>query len=176
MASDRRRLRARDEHHRAVERFAAAALRLEAPAWTAPWRPGAWSSAEITQHVIQSYEIAERELSGGAGAKPRVGPVVSTVLRWVLLPHVLFHRNLPRAKAPVETDPSGYPGDPSEAIEALRSCAATFEMRVLDPMLPRDRRLRHPYFGPLGPVQALRLLSLHTEHHARQVEVVAARK
>ena len=43
--------------------------------------------------------------------------------------------------------------------------------------LRRGLRLSHPFFGPLRPLAALRLLTVHTAHHARQLqrEAVAGR-
>src|SRR5690606_11060307 len=123
------------------------------------------SPAQVTQHVIQAYEVASSELAGGPGPKARVGPVMSTLLRWFLLPHVLFHRNLPKASAPVETRPTGFPAEPRTAVTRLRELATAVEALAGTPDAPSTMKRRHSYFGPLTPHQALRLMSLHTEHH-----------
>ena len=65
MSIDRRRRKARDEHQRALDRYSTAAHRLEEPAWSTPRQGGAWSPAQITQHVILCYDVALSDLSGG---------------------------------------------------------------------------------------------------------------
>lgn len=169
MISDRRIGKAREEHRKALEGYSRSALRLSDEEWLAPRSGGGWSPAAITEHLILAYDVALRQISGGEGATPIVGPIRATLLRWVLLPHILFHRTLPKTRAPRETHPEGVSGPPEAAVQRLRETAARFEQLALDPVRISARSLHHPYFGCITSFQFLRLSAVHIEHHGRQL-------
>jgi hypothetical protein len=160
------------EHERALYRYRERIERLSPELWRQRRPGGGWSPAEITQHLILSYEIALRNLRGGPAPERLAGPVSSTLLRWFLLPHIFFHRTLPRSRAPREARPSGEPGSPTEALERMRELGAELAEAALSPETDR-KRLRHPYFGPISPYQFLRLTTVHLDHHGRQVGELA---
>lgn len=162
--------RALRENRSAVDDFAATSAALPPSDWLRPIAPGRWTPAQIAEHVVLTYEVAARARAGGEPLRPRVGPLFQRVLRWVLLPHILFHRSFPvRAVAPREVRPS-------EGIDQ-----AAVGARLAEAMARAERAfvgegrdvMDHPYFGPLGGARLLRLAAVHTEHHRRQLEGLA---
>ena len=160
------------EHRAAVDRFLETTARVPAERWSLPLAEGKWSPAQVAEHVALFYEQALSELGGGEPMRRRVGRAMETVLRWVVLPHILFHRTIPVAvHAPRQLRPSEA-GAPREGFEArLRAAVERFERE-----LARDgtHRVTHPYFGRLALPRAMRFAAVHTEHHARQMDPVAA--
>ncbi len=172
MVSTRRLQKAREEHRKALDGYSHSALAVPFPLWSTPRQDGGWSPAEVTEHLILGCDAVYRELAGGPGMAPRVGPVGASFLRWFLLPHILFHRTLPKSSAPRETRPESVPGSPEAAIERLRNAAGRFEEAALDPSRVDVRSLSHPYFGRVTPFQLLRLSAVHIEHHRRQLDAI----
>lgn len=161
------------QHRSALDEYVAAARALDADAWTRPRAEGAWSAAEITDHLTLAYDALLRELGGEAGMKPKLTRVHRAVLRWVLLPHILFHRTFPvRARAPRETRPSAG-REREEAIAHLLARGEEFERRAWEARASGPDRLSHPYFGSVPLAKGVRFCAVHLDHHRRQVESVA---
>jgi hypothetical protein len=162
---------AADEHRIALATFLDSAERLPAAAWSRPPAPGKWSPAEVAEHLSLSYEALLAELEKGTPMAVRLPAWRVALLRWVLLPHILFHRSFPlRAPSPREVRPGAAPAERDPALARLRGLGERFE-HALD----RARRagggwVTHPYFGRVPPVKALRFCAVHVEHHRRQVE------
>jgi DinB superfamily len=164
-----------DEHRVALAAFHDAAERVPASAWQTPRAPGKWSPAQIAEHLALAYEAMLGELRGGPAMKPRAKPWQQTVFRWVVLPHVLFHRSIPRASSPREMRPPETGPDRAAVLHRLAQRADEME-RELD----RARRagggyLTHPYFGPVPPLKLLRFAGVHLDHHRKQLGVGAPR-
>lgn len=162
---------AADEHRVAVATFLEAAERVPAGGWATPSAPGKWSPAQIAEHMALVYEALLRELAGEAAMAARLPPLRQKVLRWVLLPHILFHRSFPvRARAPRETRPGDAHPDRSTVLARLREMAERFEHELDRARATGDAHLTHPYFGSVPPVKTLRFCAVHLEHHRRQLE------
>ena len=159
------------EHRAAVDRFVETTARVPAARWSLPLEEGKWSPAQVAEHVALFYEHVLSELAGGEPVRRRMGRAMETMLRWVVLPHILFHRTLPvRVHAPRQVRPSDA-GTGREGFEArLRDAVERFERELA---LDSSRRLTHPYFGRLTLPRAMRFAAVHTEHHARQLEPAA---
>jgi len=159
--------RASEEHRNAVRGFAATARGLAPEAWSRPRAPGKWSPAQVAEHLVLAYEVIGRELDGGEGARIVVTGWRQRVLRWVVLPHVLFHRSFPlRAVSPRETRPHEASADRAAVLERMCTLADRVEHGLA---ARRDARLTHPYFGPVPALTALRFCAVHVEHHRRQI-------
>lgn len=162
------------QHRVALEEYVAVARALDAEAWTRPRAAGAWSPAEITDHLTLAYDALLRELRGEAGIRPKLTRAHRAVLRWVLLPHILFHRTFPiRAKAPREIRPSAG-RERDEALALLAARGEEFERRAREIASAGPARVTHPYFGSVPLLKGIRFVAVHTDHHRRQVEEVAA--
>ena len=151
-----------------MDGFLLTAVAIPPDAWYLPLRPGGWTPAQVAEHVVLAYEVFVGPLAGDPPMKRIASPAMQRILRWFLIPHVLFHRSFPvRARAPGEVTPDG-PGIPQNSLEPrLRSASDRVDGDI---RVSSVRRIIHPYFGPLPLRRALRFIAVHTEHHQRQLE------
>jgi hypothetical protein len=167
---------AADEHDEAIAAYLDAAGALPDDAWTRPWAEGKWTPAEVTEHVTRGYEVLLGELRDGEPMRLRMASWQRTLSRWIILPHILFHRSFPiRAPAPREVRPGPPRAPRDEALRALREAAEAFAAALSAARGRPGAGLTHPYFGKVEPVRALRFVAIHTEHHRRQIERAAKR-
>jgi uncharacterized damage-inducible protein DinB len=166
--------RALREHREALDRLLDTIEATDDATWEKPRGLDGWSPAQIAEHLVLAYEAVLRDLSGAGSMRPRLGPWYQRLMRWFLLPHILFHQSIPlRSRAPREVRPcdGGVPRD--EADQRLSELARRVELD-LESALELDRYLTHPYFGPISPLQTLRFCAAHLEHHRRQILEVQA--
>lgn len=162
--------RAVREHAVALSSLLEAIGAADERAWSAPREDGAWNPAQLAEHLALTYEAALRELGGGEGIRLRLRGAHRALLRWVLLPHMLFHRTLPvRARSPREVRPEGSGVEQGVVAERLRRVGAEFEAAVVEAGRTGAPGLTHPYFGRLTPERTLRFVAVHMEHHTRQL-------
>jgi len=155
------------EHHAARDALLATLQSCPADAWNRPRAQGKWSPAETVEHLALAYRAILADLAGKPIVRRRAGPLMTFLLRSLLLPHVLFHRTFPvRVTAPRETRPVGALPQPPDAAREFRELADRVERELAT---AGDHRVMHPYFGPLDATTALRLCSVHIEHHQRQI-------
>jgi hypothetical protein len=167
---DPRWIAAADEHRVAVAAYLESADGLDEGAWKRPWATGKWTPAQITEHLTLSYEALLAELCEGRAMALKMTPWRRRLSRWIILPHILFHRSFPlRVPAPREIRPGPPRAGQKEALRALEQLAERFEERLQDAYLSGGGGLTHPYFGPVDPVRGLRFVAVHLEHHRRQV-------
>jgi hypothetical protein len=171
----RRRWRAaRQAHHDAVYAFARTALAIPEDRWHAARGEGKWSPAQETLHVARAYEVAIDEVETGVAMRPRVKPGRARLLRWFYLPYLLRTGRFPAVAAPVEMRPNEVEVEffgPTVLVERVceRAMACEEALERADELRP-GVRLTHPYFGALRPLPVLRLLTVHTAHHTRQLQ------
>ncbi|HEX5635109.1 MAG TPA: DinB family protein [Gemmatimonadales bacterium] len=169
--SDRRWEAVQAEHAAAVRDFVESLRRVPASGWQHAARERAWTPAGVALHVIRSYEVGCRGAAGDGGMRLMVPPARARVARTLFLPIILATGRFPPARAPRETVPEVGEAaalGQEEAIARLVRTAdeAASALRRAD--APGSRVLvTHAYFGPLEPRRVLRLLSVHTRHHAR---------
>jgi hypothetical protein len=158
------------DHAAAVKQFREAARRWESSTWTQPLAPGKWSPAEVTSHVTEAYQTLRTELGGGAGMRLLGSPLQRWVLRRTLLPRLCRGKPFPPGvRAPRETRPREVEEDLALALSKLDTLAMAFAQELTTQAAARKVRLTHAYFGSLSARQGLRLLIVHTRHHARQL-------
>ena len=162
-------------HSAAVEEFLHTAHQIGADRWTQPTAPGKWSPAEITSHLIESYQTLRSELAEGTGMGLRLGPVRRWVLRRTMLPRILATGIFPEgARAPREIRPRDVQPDPRIALDRLSTEADAMIQELSDRTRTGRVRLTHAYFGRMSARQGLTLVTVHTRHHARQLAAVTA--
>jgi hypothetical protein len=155
------------EHWEAINGFLEAAAAVPPEQWDVPLGPGRWSPAQQAEHILRTYNVALDQVRTGSTMRRRAGPVVQRLLRWFLLPHLIFHRSLPlRATAPREVVPSDAGLRQEELPVLLGGAAAEVELEFA-----RTHRthLVHAYFGPIELRRGLRFLAAHTDHHRKQL-------
>src|SRR4051812_18473221 len=117
-----------EEHRAALAAFLDAAEQLRDDAWRAPWGAGKWTRAQVAEHLSLSYEAALREIATGQGLRVRVTGARQRILRWVLLPHILFHRSLPlRVVSPREARPAEVTAPRAQVLRRLRELGERYE-------------------------------------------------
>ncbi|HSU14707.1 DinB family protein [Longimicrobium sp.] len=159
-----------DEHRAALAAFLNAAEAATDEAWSAPWAPGKWTRAQIAEHLALAYEAALHEIRTGEAMRPRLPPWRQKLLRWVLLPHILFHRTFPlRAVSPREIRPPEATRPRREQLRRLRELGERFEVELDVARRGGGGGISHPYFGRVGPVKGMRFVAVHIEHHTRQI-------
>jgi hypothetical protein len=160
-----------DEHRAALAAFLEVAEGLREEVWSAPWAPGKWTRAQVAEHLSLAYAAAVREINTGETIRVRVAPGVrQTLLRWILLPHMLFHRVLPvRVKAPRVAWPGEVSDPRAKVLRRLREWGERYESAIERARQDGGGYLTHPYFGKLPPVKAMRFMAVHIEHHTRQI-------
>jgi hypothetical protein len=153
------------EDRKAVGEFAAQARAVPPERWGAPRAPGKWSPAQVCDHVARSYEAARGVLCGTAEkGMPRW---LRPVLRLLYLGKVLRTGRFPKgSKAPRQLEPSPEPLPLDRSVERIERARADFEAEA------RRRAgltVDHPVFGRVHVADYVRLLQLHTLHHANQL-------
>jgi DinB superfamily len=165
----------RAEHSRAVGQFISTAKGVPQDSWDRPLAEGKWTPAEVTAHLSESYRILRSELATGLGMGLRLGRMRRWVFRHTILPRILASGRFPRgARAPRETRPLQIVSDISAAVEALTDEAEAFAAELNARAALGTVHLTHAYFGPMSATQAMRLVTVHTRHHARQLETAVA--
>ena len=160
------------EHENAIRTFVAACRRVESSNWQRAPALGKWSPAAVALHVCQAYEFGRDAAVEDARMRLRVAPPLAWLSRTVILPIFLATKRFPRgAKAPAEVVP-----DAAEARLLTQDAAAARLHRAAEESATALRRaaaerptfrVTHAYFGALTPYSTVRLLSAHTNHHAR---------
>jgi hypothetical protein len=161
---------AMDEHRTALAAFLDTAEGLREDAWKAPWGAGKWTRAQVAEHLALVYEAAIRELMTGQGLPVKVSPFRQKLLRWVVLPHILFHRSIPlRPPSPRETRPGEVTAPRAQVLRRLRELGERFEHEMERAHRAGRAQLTHPFFGAIAGARAMRFVAVHLEHHTRQV-------
>ena len=162
------------DHTRAVEEYRAAAGAISLGAWMEPLTPGKWAPAEITAHVAEAYRVLCAELAGAPGMRVLGSRFQRLILRHTVLPRLLAGKPFPiGVRAPRETRPGEIIEDSDVALPGLADLAERFTRELTESAARRSVHLTHAYFGPMSPRQGLRLSTVHTRHHARQLEAAS---
>jgi hypothetical protein len=155
------------EQWESIHCFLDAAAGVPPDQWVEPVAPGRWSPAQVAEHVVRTYEVGAEQVRTGTGMRPRAGPILQRLLRWFLLPHVIYHRSLPlRARAPREVKPSEAGVPQGDLPRLLRDAAAGMEREFRGAV---RTHVFHAYFGPIELPRAMRFLAVHTDHHRKQL-------
>jgi hypothetical protein len=158
------------DHEAAVTAFLDGARRVPADRWDTA-RPGdKWSPGQIAEHLRLTYATLRRDLEGGTGFRVRVSPLRALVYRVTVLRRMLRRRQFVKgAPATREVRPAGGPFERQATLAGLQAEAAAFEATLGARGGPPERRVAHPFFGRLSPLQGLELCALHTRHHGEQL-------
>lgn len=160
----------RASHQAAVSAFISKALTLTAAEWEAPIAPDKWSPAQIAEHLRLSYVALGSEAEGGQGLRIRTSSWIQPWLRWRYLRQILRTGHLPAgARSPREARPGAGPFDRAATLAALAEAASAFEDAIARRWDGNDAVLTHHIFGHMPIRKGLRFVTVHTEHHTRQL-------
>lgn len=161
---------ARADHQRELREFLSAARAVSPERWNQAPDAAHWSPAQIAEHVRMTYEVVSVQFNGGAGIRVRSPWWLRPVLRWRFLPRILETGVFPRgAKAPREIRPSDGPFDRETVLNALEHAATATESLFVSRWNDPTCQMTHHVFGALNPSLGARLVTVHTQHHARQL-------
>ena len=158
------------DNRAAVEQFIATARGLDPAKWTAPRTAGAWSPAQIAEHLAIVYEYNRTIVTGTAptGAPGFLRPL----LRWFVVDRTLKAGRFTRkGKAPGIFQPKA-PEPPAAALVLGRLIAAVtgLEGDIRSGHPAGRHTVAHPFFGTLQTTDWMRLQAIHTRHHHDQIK------
>lgn len=166
------------DHANAVDEFFHRAAGVTSGRWNLPRAEGKWSPALEVKHVILAYEAFIRDLEGGEPMK-LVGTRFKRMLwRAVGLTMIIRGKRLPRgARAPRESRPGEGEHDQQALLNEFRDRTTRFESRYREVwQRTPGRTVTHPYFGQLDLVDAMKMCTVHTRHHAAVLPPTGARQ
>lgn len=153
-----------------MTRFLSCIDQVDPADWNSAERAGKWSAAEVVEFLILYYEVGLRELAGGDRPRLESGSVVRLLLRWFLLPHILFHRSFPiRLKVPRDFQSNGLDLTRDAARKLLFNLTRRYEVEIERAALDSSFRLTHPYFGEIRPEASLRYAAVQLEWYGRGI-------
>ncbi len=159
------------EKHRAViADYVEMASRIDEQVWRLPVTAEKWTPAQITDHLILTYEMLVKQIRGEQSLKMQYGFPLRQILRLTILPKIYRTRQLPRgAKAPTEIMPEDSKMPRQTALAKLGELSGEFENEILSRRNDNKFRLTHHVFGAIKPLKGIDFIGIHTEHHARQL-------
>jgi len=157
------------EHAISVERFLRSAESIQSIDWHGSKRgEGKWSAAEITEHLISSWEILLAELRGGKGMEIRTSFWQRWLLRLTVVPGILKGGGFPEnARAPRETRPVERQLSKEACLDLFRRKADEFEAEAAN--AAPGMKITHAYFGAAPVSEAVLMCARHVEHHRVQL-------
>lgn len=160
----------RRDHQDSVTEFITVAEAIPISGWGQPLAPGKWTPAQVAEHLRLTYDLLAGELSGQGGIRVRTSWWFRLILRWRVLPSILREGRIGGgALAPreIRPGPGPFPRDP--LLVQLRTVSAAAEATLAGRLDEGGTGITHHVFGRLSPAQALRFLTVHNLHHARQI-------
>jgi uncharacterized damage-inducible protein DinB len=155
-------------NRQAVAAILERARAIPADKWTVPRAPGKWSPAQVIEHVTKSYE-GHRQMAQGAELPAAAPWLMQWAARTFFLPRMFKLGDFPgksQLKSPPFILPSDVPAPASELLPRLEAAASGLEQ---DLARAGDRKVKHPFFGPLTAGEMLNFVVVHTNHHRPQV-------
>jgi len=160
----------RASHQTAIAAFLSKAQSLSVVEWEAPIAPGKWSPAQIAEHLRLTYVTIGSEIEGGQGIRVRTSAWIRPWLKLRYLRQILRSGHLPAgARAPREARPGDGPFDKGATLGALAGAAAAFEDAVARRWDGSKAVLTHHVFGSMSIKTGLHFVTVHTQHHTRQL-------
>ena len=160
-------------HDRAVRALLQAVDGVPSARWQEPVEAGKWSSAQILEHLIATYDIVLGELAGGEGMRIRTGLWQRLLLRLTILPRIMRGRGFPKgAPAPREIRP-GTGVDRDQGVSRFEERSKQFEFAAQN--ASPQQKLTHAYFGSSTVANGVLLVARHIEHHTRQLPKQASK-
>ena len=160
-------------HNRtAVEQFIATARGLDAMKWAAPRAAGAWSPAQIAEHLAIIYEYNRAVVKGTAG---KGAPAIfRPLLRWFVVDRTLkAGRFRQKGRAPAifrpTTTATSAPAAP-DVLARLMTAVTGLEADIRSGHPAGRHTVAHPFFGTLQTTDWMRLQAIHARHHHDQIK------
>ena len=156
------------DHQSAVREFIARASALDAKHWLKPRAEGKWTPAQETKHVLMAYGEFTRQLRESTPMRMHRSRVRRLLSRAIGLTSILWFKRIPVAvNAPREVRPDWIAVPASQLLPELQQRADEFDAQFEDRWRNEpQRRMTHYLFGRITLDQGMRLVTVHTRHHA----------
>ncbi len=154
-------------HADAAAELSSVAGKVPAEKWLVVRAGSKWAPADVLEHLSLTYDVALRELAGGAGMAIRTKWWQRLYLRWTVMRTLLGRGIFPQgAPAPREVRPARTDLDQAAAIARFRDRAAAFTAAVA---VSESSHFTHAYFGRMNMRDALLVCARHIQHHQKQL-------
>jgi len=159
-------------HRAAVDEFIAAARAIDAARWATPRAEGAWSPAQIAEHLAVVYEY-NRKVATGDAPDPIPGifkPLVQPLARWIVVDNTLKAGRFTRkGRAPGFFQPTPVPPSQDAVLARLDAAVRGLEGDIRSRHPEARHAIAHPIFGNVPTVGWVRLQAIHVRHHRAQL-------
>lgn len=146
------------------------ARRVPDSRWDAAPAAGAWSPAQIAEHLRLTYVVVGEQLAGGVGLRVRTPWWIRPLIRWRFLAGILQQGRIPAgARAPREIRPGDGPFPRASLLASLAQEARHTQEALASRWNDHGCVMTHHVFGDLTPPQAMRFAAVHLRHHAKQL-------
>lgn len=157
------------DNRAAVADFTATARSLDPLGWNTARAEGAWTPAQIAQHVAIVYEYSRDVVLGTppGGSLPRF---LRPFLRRMVVDSTLkAGRFTRRGRAPAMFKPSADAPAVDVALARLDAALAGFEAAIRSGHPEARHYVTHPFFGRMPAIDYIRFQAIHTRHHRSQL-------
>ena len=156
------------DNRAAVNEFIATARGIDATRWATPRAEGAWSPAQIAEHLAIVYEYNRKVVTGTAG-KGAPG-FLQPLARWFIVTRTLKAGRFTRkGRTPAIFQPSATPAAAADVLARLTTAVTGMESDIRSGHPEGRHSVRHPFFGTLKTIDYLRLQAIHARHHRSQL-------
>ena len=156
------------DNRAAVDEFIATARAIDASRWTAPRAEGAWSPAQIAEHLAVVYEY-NRKVAMGTAPSPipwLIRPIVQPFARRMIVDNTLEAGRFTRkGRAPGFFQPSAAPPAPAAVFARLEAAVRGLEGDLRSRHPEARRMIAPPLFGTIDTAGWIRLQATHALHH-----------
>ena len=160
------------DNRAAIEEFIAAARAIDPAAWMTPRAEGAWSPAQIAEHLVKTYEY-NRTIVAGTAPQPIpwiVRPVLQRLARGIVVDSTLKAGRFTRkGRAPAIFRPSGAPPPTDVLLGRLDAAVRGLESDLRSRHPEARHTIAHPIFGTIPTERWIRLQAIHARHHRAQL-------
>jgi len=156
------------DNRAAVEEFVGAARALSAQQWTSPREAGAWTPAQIAEHLAIVYEYGRKLAQGtaGRGAPFFLRPLIRKIVLDTTLKAGRFTR---KGRAPKPFRPSSTPGPQAEVLSRLQAAVSGLEADLRSRHPEARHTIFSPFFGDVKTADYVTLQAIHARHHRAQL-------
>ena len=165
------------DNRAAVDEFMAAARAIDTATWATPRAEGAWTPAQIAEHLAIVYEYNRTVVTGTAPSPiPRlVRPLIQRFARSMIVDNTLKAGRFTRkGRAPGMFQPSTAPPPCGEILARLDAAVRGLESDLRSHHPEVSHTIAHPIFGTLPTANWIRLQAIHARHHRAHLPATGA--
>jgi hypothetical protein len=159
------------ENRKEVAEFAATARSLAPERWGAPRAEGAWSPAQIAEHLAITFEFNRTVVARTAKPLPAlIRPFVQPLLRRMVITKTLEAGRFTRkGRTPGFLKPSDHPPAIDTVLARLQAAVDGLESDLRSRHPEARHTVAHPAFGTLPTHDWIRVQAIHVRHHRLQL-------